>query len=102
MSLELGLSYVRDALSTIETINAAEIPRFLDSVHRLTALIFSISTSDSEHSSTRKKQQADTQAKLLVQLQSVARDKINAINEFLELEALVAVEELKGRVSGLE
>ena len=32
----------------------------------------------------------------------MARDKINSIDEFLEFEALVAVEDLKGRVSGLE
>ena len=42
LSQEPGLSYVRDALSAIETINATEIVRFLDAVHRLTASIFSI------------------------------------------------------------
>lgn len=102
LSLEPGLSYVRDALSAIEMIYATEIPRFLDGLHRLASAIFSTPTTYAEHSSARKKQCADTQAKLLVQLQSAARDKINAIKEFLKLEALVAVEELKGKVSGLE
>ena len=56
LSLLLGLSYVRDALSAIETINATEVPRFLDSVHRLTASIFSTPTTDAEYPSTRKTQ----------------------------------------------
>ena len=102
LSQEPGLSIVRDAFSAKETIDSSEIGKFLDRVYRLTAVIFSTPATDAEHSAARKKQWAKTQAKLHVQLQALATEKICAINEFLKFEALVQVKELKGRVSGLE
>ena len=60
LSLEPGLSHVREALSTIETINTVEVPRFLDNVNGLSAEIFATPATDAEHSSKKKKQCADT------------------------------------------
>ena len=48
------------------------------------------------------KQQTEFQAKLLVQLQALAAEKVRAINKFLEFKVLVQIEELKGMVSGSE
>ena len=86
----------------MDTINKVEMPRFLDNVNGLTAEIFATPATDSDLSAAKKKSRADAQANILVQLQEAAKEKIDSINDFMDLEALVAVESLKGKVSSLE
>ena len=76
--------------------------RFLNNVNGLTAKIFATPSTNSNLCAAKKKSHADAQANILVQLQEAAKEKIDSINDFMDLEALVAVESLKGKVSSLE
>ena len=68
LSQEPGLSIVMDTLSAKEIIDSSEMGKCLDGVYGLTAAIFSTPATDAEHSAIRKKQRAETQAKLHMQL----------------------------------
>ena len=68
----------------------------------LTAKIFATPATDSFLSAAKKESRADTQANILVQLQEAAKEKIDSIDGFMELEAIMAVESLKGKVSSLK
>ena len=59
LSVEPGLSHVREALSAMDTINNVEMPRFLDNVNRLTAEIFATPATDSDLFAAKKKSCAD-------------------------------------------
>ena len=93
---------MRDALSAMTAINNVEMPKFLEGVSGLTAEMFATPATDSKLSDARKKSSADAQANIIVQLQEAAKEKIDEIDNFMDIEALVAVESLKRKVSSLE
>ena len=64
--------------------------------------IFSSPAAEAELTSAQKLKRAETQQKTFDKLQTLAAAKVKELGEFLQFEVIVLVEEVKGKIGGLE
>ena len=64
--------------------------------------IFSSPTTEAKLTAALKQKRTDTQEKMFNHVQALATAKIRELDEFLQFDVTVQVEEIKGRVGGIE